>query len=446
LVVYALGVAPRLAYESIVDGVGRAGMSRLSVYVDALTGSVITTREHVVDGSGTGAYNGPNPLDIPTLVTIEPPNFPTYYLKDPRTGNLQCGGVVNGPLFVDSDDVWGDGHAQEEETACVDAMFAAQTEVKMLSAWLGRNAMDGSGSAWPILVGTNEVNAVYTGTQVRIGHNTAGLSLASLDVVGHEMGHGVDDNTPVGSRGLSGGSTQEFIADVFGALTEWYANEPAAFDPPDFQIGEKADRSAPARSATCTNPALVGDPACYSDTIPTSEVHAGAGPGDHWFYLLAMGSNPNGQPTSPTCDNKTVTGVGIQTAAQILYNAMLMKTSDSSYLTYRTGTLTAAKDLTPGDCTAFRATRAAWNAVSVPEQTGDPTCHDLFVFNPGQRVGNPQRGRVHGDGCQWRHPAVRVVGHGTAHRSLDRPRDGCRFGNADDGWCLHARRDGHGLL
>jgi len=43
--------------------------------------------------------------------------------------------------------------------------------------------------------------------------------------------------------------------------------------------------------------------------------------------------------TSPTCHHTTVTGVGIQTAIRILYTAMLMKTSNSSYLAYRLWTL-----------------------------------------------------------------------------------------------------------
>ena len=57
-------------------------------------------------------------------------------------------------------------------------------------------------------------------------------------------------------------------------------------------------------------------------------MHAAAGPGNHWFYLLAEGTNPgDGQPSSPTCNSTTVTGIGIQKAGKIFYNAMLMKTS-----------------------------------------------------------------------------------------------------------------------
>jgi subtilisin-like proprotein convertase family protein len=123
------------------------------------------------------------------------------------------------------------------------------------------------------------------------------------------------------------------------------------------------------------NPSALGDPNCYSDSIPSTEVHAAAGPGNHWFYLLAEGSNPtNGQPTSPTCNGSTVTGVGVQNAITILYNAMLLKTSGSSYLRYRTWTLQAAKNLFPTSCDNFNAVKAAWDAVSVPAQSDEPGC------------------------------------------------------------------------
>ena len=123
------------------------------------------------------------------------------------------------------------------------------------------------------------------------------------------------------------------------------------------------------------NPSQIGDPNCFSSSIPGTEVHKAAGPGDHWFYLVAEGTNPtNGQPTSPTCNNSTVTGLGIKTAIQIMYNAMLMKTTGASYLRYRVWTLQAAKNLTPGNCATFNTVKAAWNAVSLPAQPGEATC------------------------------------------------------------------------
>ena len=383
LAVYALGSSPRLAWQSRVSGDNGDEPSSLSVYVDAQSGKVLGTKEHVMAGDGTAVYSGPNPLHLDTTQSGS-----TFSMKDPNLTNLSCQDAANNTTFSGPDDLWGNGNGTSKETGCVDALFAAQTERHMLTDWLGRNGMDGNGGAWPIRVGLNDQNAYYDGTQVQIGKNTAGQWIGSIDVLAHEMGHGIDDHTP---GGISGSGTQEFVADVFGASTEWYSNQASAYDPPDFLVGEEINLVGSGPIRNMYNPSALGDPNCYSSSIPGTEVHAAAGPGNHWFYLLAEGSNPtNGQPTSSTCNSSTVTGIGVQKAVRIMYNAMLMKTSSSSYLKYRTWTLTAAKNLFPGSCTEFNTVKAAWDAVSVPAQTGDPTCSTgggVTVGNPGNKTG-----------------------------------------------------------
>ncbi|MGI8417073.1 MAG: M4 family metallopeptidase, partial [Nakamurella sp.] len=212
--------------------------------------------------------------------------------------------------------------------------------------------------------------------------------ISSIDVVAHEFGHSIDDHTP---GGISGNGTQEFVADTFGASTEWYANEPSPYDTPDFTVGEQINLVGNGPIRYMYQPSLAGDKNCYDSSVPGGEVHAAAGPGNHWFYLAAEGTSPtNGQPASPTCNSSTVTGIGVQKAITIMYNAMLMKTSGASYLKYRTWTLTAAKNLYPGDCSEFNTIKAAWNAVSVPAQSADPTCSGggtgtVTVTNPGSQ-------------------------------------------------------------
>jgi Zn-dependent metalloprotease len=388
LIVDATRDNPTLAYETVVEGHKGVMPSKLHVITDADTGQVISTQDEVLDGTGTGWINGPTPLSIATTQAGT-----VFSMRDPTTTNLSCQDAANNSTFSGPDDAWGSGVGTNRETACVDALFDAQKETQMLSAWLGRNGFDGAGGGWPIRVGLNDQNAFYDGTQVQIGHNTAGQWIASLDVVGHELGHGIDDHTP---GGISGGNTQEAVADIFGALTEWYANEPAPYDTPDFSVGEKINLVGSGPIRQMYNPSLVGDANCYSSATPSQEVHAAAGPMNHWFYLLAMGTNPtNGQPTSPTCNNTQITGLGIQTAGKIFYNAMLMKTTGSSYLKYRTWTLNAAKNLTPGNCATFNTVKAAWDAVSVPAQAADPTCTivtQVTVNSPGNQstgVGTP---------------------------------------------------------
>ncbi len=384
LVVWQKG-ASHLAWETTVVGTAYGEVSRQSVYVDAISGKVLGSKEHVVDGNGTAAYSGPNPLHIDTTLSGS-----TYYMQDPNNSTLKCQDNSNSTTFSGTDDNWGNGDASNKETGCVDGLFAIETENKMLSSWLGRNGMDGSGGWVPLRVGLNDVNAYYDGTQVKIGHNQDSTPkwISSIDVVAHEFGHGIDDHTP---GGISGSGTQEFIADVFGAATEGYANEGASYDPPDYTVGEEVNLVGQGPIRYMYKPSLAGDPDCYSSSIPSTEVHAAAGPGNHWFYLLAEGTNPtNGQPTSPTCNGSSnLVGIGVQKATKILYGAMQMKTSSASYLKYRTWTLTAAKNQ-DSTCGLFNKTKAAWDAVSVPAQTGDPTCSStggVTVNNPGNKSG-----------------------------------------------------------
>jgi zinc metalloprotease ZmpA len=384
LVAFALGT-PALAWETTVIGRDAEGPSKLTVVVDAATGAVLHTQEHVMHGTGTSGFNGPNPITVATTQSGS-----TFLLRDPAHPTVQAQNATGNTTFSGADDVWGNGDSTNRETGGLDALFAAETEERMLTQWLGRNSFDGNGGGWPIRIGLNDLNAFYDGTQVQIGHNQQNQWISSIDVVAHELGHGIDDHTP---GGISGGGTQEFVADVFGASTEWFANEPAQFDGPDFLVGEKINLVGSGPIRNMFNPSQVNnDPNCWSTAIPNTEVHKAAGPGNHWFYLTAMGSNPtNGQPTSPTCNGSTVTGIGVQAAVTIFYNAMLMKTAGFSYLRYRTATLTAAKNLTPGNCTNFNTVKAAWDAVSVPAQAGDPTCTPTgnapVVNNPGNQTG-----------------------------------------------------------
>lgn len=357
-----------LAWETTVDGTRTGQDSRLTVYVDAASGKVLRQTEHVLHGDGHAAWSGPDPVHLDTTKSGS-----TYSLVTPGATTLQCQNYTGGKVYTGTDDVWGTGDATTRETGCVDALYSAQREKAMLSTWLGRNGMDGAGGWVPIRVGLNDVNAYYDGRKVAVGHTSSGGRwIGSIDVVAHEFGHGIDDHTP---GGISGSGTQEFVADTFGAATEWFDNQAAPYDKPDFTVGEQVNLVGSGPIRYMYDPSLAGDDNCYSSATATQEVHAAAGPGNHWFYLLAEGSSPSdGQPASPTCNGSSVSGVGVQKAITVMYHAMLQKTTGASYPKYRVWTLNAAKTLYPGSCAEFNAVKAAWSAVSVPAQSGEPTC------------------------------------------------------------------------
>lgn len=374
VLVYGLGT-PALAYESVVTGHTGPRPSKLHVVLDATTGAVLHSYDEVSDGTGTGWIYG--------NVAIQTSGSGTSYsMTDPTRSGISCRNFTGKAVLTGTDDVWGNGVGTSIETGCVDALYSVQREWDMFGTWFGRSGINGNGGGFPLFVGLNDVNAYWDGSGVSIGHNQSNQYISSFDVVGHEFGHALDSNTP---GGQSGNGVSEATGDIMGTSLEFFANNPN--DPPDFSIGEEVNLVGSGPIRQMYNPSLVGDPNCYSSSIPSAETHAAAGPFDHWFTLAANGSG--GTPASPTCNGSTVTGIGVQTAAKIFYNAMLSKTSNMTYLKYRTATLNAAKNLTPGVCTNFTAVKAAWDAVSVPAQTADPTCGStggVTVANPGNKT------------------------------------------------------------
>ncbi|MEV4628533.1 M4 family metallopeptidase [Micromonospora sp. NPDC049523] len=366
LVVLAWG-APRLAWETVVTGSIGNAPSKLHVFVDAVSGAVADSYDEVRAGTGNSYYNG-------TVSINTSGSGSSYSMTDTTRSGLRCGGQT-GTAYTGTDDTWGNGSGTNLETACVDAMYAAQREWDLLGSWFGRNGITGSGGSPPIRVGLNDVNAYWNGSYVNFGHNQANTRQATpIDVVAHELGHAVFQYTPGGAgSGNENGGINESTGDIFGALTEAFANN--ANDPPDYQVGEEVDLVGEGPIRYMYNPSLAGDPNCWSTSIPNTEVHAAAGPLNHWFYLTAEGSNPgSGKPASPTCNSSTVTGISIRKAGEIYYNALLAKTSSWRYANIRVATLNAAKNLYPGSCTEFNTVKAAWNAISVPAQSSEPTC------------------------------------------------------------------------
>jgi Zn-dependent metalloprotease len=369
LVIFAME-SPALAYEILLEGrTAEQAPSVLHVFVDATTGKVLDSWDDVQEGTGNSFYNG-NPVTIQTQQSGG-----TFSTIDPTRPGVRCGRSSNQQVFTGSDDLWGNGSGTSLETACVDALYAEQREWDMLRSWLGRNGINGNGGGFPAFVGLNQANAFWNGSSATFGHSSDNQRQATnMDVVGHEFGHGIFQFTPGGSGGSNEkGGLNESTGDIFGALTEAFANNPN--DPPDYQVGEEVNLVGNGPIRFMYNPSLRNHPNCFSSAIPNTEVHAAAGVQNHWFYLLAEGSNPGGgKPASPTCNGSSVTGIGVLKAGQIYYNTLLRKTSTWTHGRARLASLQAARALFPSSCTEFNTVRAAWNAVSVPAQAGEPTC------------------------------------------------------------------------
>ena len=171
----------------------------------------------------------------------------------------------------------------------------------------GRNSIDDEGLHLDATVhfGKDYDNAFWNGQQMVFGDGDGDLFnrfTASLDVIAHELGHGVTGD----EAGLvyvgQAGALNESLSDVFGSLVKQYVRKQTA-DRADWLIGEGlftakvhgvALRSMKAPGTAFDDPILGRDPqpATMADYVRTSAdnggVHTNSGIPNHAFYLTAI--------------------------------------------------------------------------------------------------------------------------------------------------------------
>jgi len=385
LVVDATGTAPRLAWRVSTAGTQADGTpSKLDSYVDARSGAVLRSEQRIqtADGSGQSLYGGTVPLQL-TLSGL------TYQLKDPTRGNTYTTDMKNksdsllctalgfgcsaGTLFTSPDNQFGNGQTSSRESAAVDAQYGTNVTWDFYKSSFGRNGIfgNGTGSYNRVHYGNGYVNAFWDGTKMTYGDGdgTNYGPLTSLDVAGHEMSHGVTENTAGLTYSGESGGLNEATSDIFGTMVEFFAANAA--DPGDYLIGEEFDFKSHLGLRRMDNPSADGKSVnCWSSSVGNLDVHYSSGVGNHFFYLLAEGSGSKTfggvAHASTTCNGSSVTGIGRAAAQQIWYRALTVyMTSNTNYAGARTATLSAAADLYGAGSQQHAAVAAAWSAVSV---------------------------------------------------------------------------------
>jgi Zn-dependent metalloprotease len=368
LIVDATAAAGKLAWSVEVEGTTPEGEpSRLTVIVDAGTGTVLSNSEHVrsATGTGNGLYSGKVSIDTA-------PAGSSFTLTDPVRGNGRtCDGGNKDTKqctdFTDPDNVWGNGSASDRQSAAVEAHYGAAQTYDYFKG-LGRNGIFGDGKGVPSIVhfGDNTENAYWDGKQMLYGDGADNAKpVVSLDIAGHEMTHGVTERTANLIYSGEPGGLNEATSDIFGAMVEYAANNAA--DPGDYDIGEKVDLLGNGKAFRFMHqPSLDGKSLdCWNSGAGGLDVHFSSGIGNHFFYLLAEGSS-GGPKASPTCGAPAVTGIGREKAARLYFRALTTYfVSTTNYAKAREGTLSAAADLY-GKCgTEHKAVNAAWAGAGV---------------------------------------------------------------------------------
>ena len=170
-----------------------------------------------------------------------------------------------------------------------------------------RNSLDGNGLRLDSTVHYEQQydNAFWDGNQMVYGDGDGDLFIRftiAIDVIGHELTHGVTQYTSNLNYSNQSGALNESISDIFGSLVKQRQRNQTAADA-DWLIGEGlftpkvkgvALRSMKEPGSAYNDPVLGKDPqpGHMRDYVSTSEdnggVHINSGIPNHAFYLMAV--------------------------------------------------------------------------------------------------------------------------------------------------------------
>ena len=387
LVVFAHQRQPTLAWDVLSVGQTPEGTpTERHVIVHAHIGHVLDSFDDVMHaaavGTGRSLFLGTISLDTDSQAGGG------FALRDTKRGghtvyDLKGQFSGTGTLFTDADNTWGDGTTADRATVAVDAAAGHAYTWDYFLNIHGRRGIagDGKGATSKVHQGLNGqpwVNALWSDSCFCMSYGDGDGSywpLVALDIAGHEMSHGVTSRTAALITSGESGGLNESTSDIFGTMVEFYANLPA--ETPDYLIGERLPRDGSGPLRTMIQPSVDGASAdCWYQGVGQLDMHYSSGVGNHFFYLLAEGSQPTGGPASPTCKtgdkrvatgNTVIKGIGRKKAEKIWYRALsVYMTSSANYHDAREATLSAAADLYGGaGSKVWKKVNAAWAAVNV---------------------------------------------------------------------------------
>ena len=394
LVVLPLGDGYRLAWR--VRAFFEKTLELRQVFLDAATGDTLLEyddlqRQEAAIGTGvlgdqkklsvtssSGAYTTADRLRPPLISTYDF-GFNVNRLIAFLDSNDPVGNLTSADLGRDSDNVWTDG-------AVVDAHAYAGLTYDYYYARHGRRGLDDANVPMHSIthairredfasystdtVGSFFANAFYYGDGIMyygdglppsatfFGQHVNYLA-GALDVVAHELTHGVTDY----SSGLiyqgESGALNEAFSDMMGTAVE-FEFEPSKAD---YLLGE--DVFTPGGLRSMQNPQAFGDPDHYSirytGTGDNGGVHINSGIANNAYYLAIEGGTHR--------LGATVQGVGGANRGQIervFYRAFTaFLTPRATFSQARAATIQAARELYPSSPAVEAAVTQAWNAVGV---------------------------------------------------------------------------------
>jgi len=361
--------------------------------VNARTGAILDqwSMLQTVVGVGKSQYNGEVPINT-TLVDGK------YKMIDDSRGTGGMFGAMAitnanhgttaGSVYVNNGNTWGDGKNYigggsttdaNGQTAAVNAMWGLMNTYDALKNIFGWQSLDGHNTATYIAAHVNTAydNAYYSDTCrcMFIGDGSSFFSLGSIDVIGHEMGHGVTAATSNLTYSGESGGLNESASDINGEVVEAYARaggkgETIPAEGNDWVLGKEISKSGtPLR--WMYKPSKDGSsPDAWSSSLRRIDVHYSSGPNNRMFYFLSQGSSAD--KTSDYYSKYLVktpanmSGIGLDKAYRIWFKANTTKfTSSTNYADARAKVIEAAEELYGKASREAIAVQRAFAAINV---------------------------------------------------------------------------------
>jgi Zn-dependent metalloprotease len=251
------------------------------------------------------------------------------------------------------------------DAAANQAFESAGTTYDFYMEVLHRNSIDGRGMRIDSSVHYESKfnNAFWNGRQMVYGDGDGKMFLgftAAIDVVAHELTHGVTQYTVPGGAGLTydgqSGALNESISDVFGSVVkQWKLGQ--TVDHADWLIG--AGIMAPTVGKALRSMKKPGDqeetwkgddqPGDMKTYQADGDVHTNSGIPNHAFYLAAT----------------AIGGQSWAKAGPIWYKALTLLTADATFADAAHATANAAGMLYGAGSKEQQAVTAAWKQVHV---------------------------------------------------------------------------------
>ncbi|MEP2936627.1 MAG: M4 family metallopeptidase [Gilvibacter sp.] len=356
---------PVLAYK--FDIYAASPVYRADVYINAQTGAVLFENKkiHHADTPATGVslYDG--------TVSFTADSFSgSYRLRQAADGNgIRTYDMNNGTNYSAASDVTSADTSFPGSTATgVQAHYGAEQTHKYFLQKHGRNSYNNAGAIINSYVSysNNYVNAFWDGSRMTYGDGD-GVSygpLVSLDIVGHEIGHGVTEYSANLVYSYESGALNESFSDIFGESIEFFAKNSN-----DWLMGDEIGAGGSGGAIrSISNPNAFGQPDTYlgtdwySGSGDNGGVHYNSGVQNFWWYLLSVG----GSGTNDNGDAYSVSAIGMEKASAIAYrNLTVYLGVNSQYSDARDGAVQSAIDLYGADSPEHQAVENAWHAVGI---------------------------------------------------------------------------------